>query len=48
MKNLNTAAKMKLTKIVITRFTKPQATNGFMSSSELTVPTTVSTMIGAF
>jgi hypothetical protein len=42
MKNLATSAKLKLTKTVITRYTKPQASGNPLSTSDLTVRTTVS------
>lgn len=49
MKNLDTTAKFKLTKTVITRYTKPQAGGNPMSTSDLTVKTvTVSTIFGGF
>jgi len=48
MKNLATTAKLKLTKTVITRYTKPHASGSPMSTSDLTVQTTVSTVFGGF
>jgi hypothetical protein len=42
MKNFDTTAKLKLTKTIITRYTKPQASGNPMSTSDLTVKTTVS------
>jgi hypothetical protein len=45
MQNHATTAKLKLTKTVVTRYTKPQGPTPFMSTSDIiTVPTTMSTM----
>ena len=46
MKNLHTTAKLKLTKTVVTRYTKPQGTASPLSTSDLTV--SVSTVLSAF
>ncbi len=42
MKNFDAPAKFKLTKTIITRYTKPQASGNPMSTSDVTVKTTVS------
>ncbi|NVO85882.1 hypothetical protein [Hymenobacter terrestris] len=42
MKNLNTPAKFKVTKTVVARFSKPQASNNFGGSTTTTVDTTTS------
>lgn len=47
MKNLRTTAKMKLTKTVVTRYTKPQGTSNFLSTSDLTIHT-VQTSLATF
>jgi hypothetical protein len=46
MKNLHTTAKLKLSKTVVTRYTKPQRGTSPLSTSDLTV--SVSTILGVF
>jgi hypothetical protein len=41
MKNLHSTAKMKLTKTVVTRYTKAQAPTGFLSTSDIKTATTL-------